>query len=117
MMIGFKLTPMFQFRLLVENNKNISLNVNVYIRDRFDCVQEYSILPFYVYENSKQIEYLFQSFKDPKNDLINNSLVKILLTGNQNEIGQILISSSQQLNRINTNSFNDIVSSKYKFVL
>jgi hypothetical protein len=110
-MIGFSLIPTLQLRLPAGNNKNVSLNINVYIRDQSDCVQEYSIPPFYVYDDSKELENLFQSFKDVKNDLINNSLVKILLTGNQNEIGQILTSTSQQLNKINTNSLNNIVSS------
>jgi hypothetical protein len=51
-----------------------------------------------------------------KTNLTNNLFVNGLLIGNQNDIGQILISISQQFNEINKNNLNNILSSKYQFI-
>jgi hypothetical protein len=109
-MIGFSLNPRFTLRL----PKSSLLNLNIHIRDKVNSIREYNISSIYVYDDSIEIENFL---KDSKNILTNNSFVNGLLTGNQNDIGQILISISQKLEKINNQSLNKIISSKLKFIL
>jgi len=109
MMIGFSLTAAFKLRLPIWNNKSSLINIDVYIRDKYDCITEYYILPLYVFEESKEIENWFKNFKDSKNDLTKTSFVNGLLIGNENDIGRILTSVSQQFNKINNDSLNNVV--------
>jgi hypothetical protein len=104
-MVGFSLIPTFKVRL----PKSSLINVNVHIRDKYNCITKYNISPVYVSEDSKKIENL----KDFK---IDNSFVNGLLIGNQNDIGQIIISISQKLEKINNDNLNNILSSKFKFI-
>ena len=115
-MIGFSLTPTFKLRLPVGNNKSSLINVTVYIRDKYDSFTKYYISSVNVSKDTIEIENLFKSFKDSKSALTSNSFVKGLLAGNQNDIGQILTSLSQQLNKINNDNLNNVVSSKSEFV-
>jgi hypothetical protein len=106
------LRPTFHARLPIGNNNSSLINVSVHIQDKFYCITEYKISSVYVFDDSKEIDNLFKSFKESKTDLTNNSFVNGLLTENQNDIGQILTSVSQQSNKINNDSLNNVVPRK-----
>ncbi len=113
MMIGFTSLSTFHVRLSNGNNQNSLLNLHVHIRDKLDSIKEYNITtPVYIHDGSTEIENLFNSFKESKNDLGNNSFVHELLIGNQNVIGQIINSISQQFNKMNIQNLDNAVSSK-----
>ncbi len=88
-MIGFTSLSIFQVRLPIRNSL---LNLNVHIRDKLNCIKEYNISSIYIYDNSTEIE----------------NFVEILLSGNQNIIGQIITSISQEFNIINQNILKQI---------
>ncbi len=81
-MIGFSFTPTFKVRLPASS----LINLNVHIRDKYNCITEYNISSVYVSEEDSKM----------------NSFTNELLIGNQNDIGQILISISQEFNKINS---------------
>lgn len=71
--------------------------VIVSIRDRYDCITEWNLTQIVV-----QI--------DPR--MANDSINPFLLMGNQNEVGQMVISWSQQLNFETEQSVRQAISSK-----
>lgn len=84
-MIAFSSVFEFEVRLPNGNMNRSLLNLFIEIRDRFDCVSEYNLTSVIVQSYSSTF----------------NSLIQLLLNGNENTIGQILISLSQQFNQIN----------------
>lgn len=118
LMVGGSLLPTFQVRLPHGHSPSFLVNVNIHIRDRFDCVQEYNISAVSVRSDRQETENLFQAFKVLSSDQTNNSLVhQILSTGNQNEIGQTIISTSQQFTEIKKEILDEIVSSEDEVLL
>jgi len=57
------------------------------------------------------------TFQNSPNSLTTNPIVQLLSSGNQNTVGQILTSISQQFNKINTESLETAVSSKYQLIM
>lgn len=52
--------------------------------------------------DSEEITNLVNNLQQSSNSITSNSLIKILSTANQNMIGQVISSLSQQLNKINS---------------
>ena len=100
-MIAFSSLSEFNVRLPIGNN----LNLIIHIRDTLDCIKEYNITSVTVIPDSEIISQLIQNS--------NNSIVRLLSSGNQNIIGQVLTSVSQQFNQRNIQSLEDAVSSKF----
>ena len=113
-MIANSLTSTFQLRLPNVNRSNSLVNLNIHIRDRFDCFQQYNISDIRVQTDSTEIEHLFQLFKYSPSDINNNSLIQSLSIANQKTNQQILISTSHQFNQINVQNLDRIASSKDK---
>ena len=95
LMIGFSLISRFHVRL---PNVNSLINLNISIRNKYNSIKQFNIYSINVYEDPDQIE-------------TNNSFVNGLLTGNQNLIGQIIISITQKLEKMNNDYLNKILSS------
>ena len=112
LMIANSLTSTFQLRLPNVNRSNSFVNLNIHIRDRFDCFQQYNISDVRVQIDSTEIEDLFQLFKHSPSDIINNSLIQSLSIANQKNTQQILISTSHQFNQINVQNLDSIASSE-----
>ena len=112
LMIANSLTSTFQLRLPNVNRSNSFVNLNIHIRDRFDCFQQYNISDVRVQIDSTEIEDLFQVFKHSPSDITNNSLIQSLSIANQKNTQQILISTSRQFNQINAENLDRIASSK-----
>jgi hypothetical protein len=57
------------------------------------------------------------TFQNSPNSLTTNTIIQLLSSGNQNTVGQILTSILQQFNKINTESLENAVSSKYQLII
>ena len=110
--IGFSFISQFDVRLSVENENISKINLIVEIRDRFDCITETNISSVTIQTDSSSLSQLINTFEDSSALLSDNSLVQLLSSGNQNTVGQILTSVSQQLNQINNKALEKAISSK-----
>ncbi len=109
-MIGFSSVSKFDVLLPVGNENTSILNLIIYIRDTLDCVTEYyNISSVFVKLNSSIISNLMNSFQNSSS----NPVVELLSNGNQNTVGQVISSLSQQFNKINNESVKNAISSKY----
>jgi hypothetical protein len=90
--IAFSSISEFQMRLPAGNN-----NLIVHIQDPFYCITEYNI------SSSIHVRLDLKSSN-------NNPFIEILSTGNQNTVGQTVISLSEQLNQINDETIDKAVS-------
>lgn len=97
-LIAFSSVSEFQVRLPCENGNISTLNLFLRIRDTRDCITQFNI-------TSVTVALDWSS--------VNNSLIQLLSSGNQNTIGQVLISIAQQFNRINSEALDEAVASKY----
>jgi hypothetical protein len=85
----------------------------IYIRDTADCVTEYNLSSIYVQLDSTQTINLMNNINNPSS----NPLVQSLSSGDQNTVGQIMSSLSQQFNTMNNQSINQAVLSNHQFSL
>ncbi|UJR16137.1 hypothetical protein I4U23_003048 [Adineta vaga] len=96
--IGFSSLSSFNVRLPCgggDDNTSL-LHLNVIVRDRLNCVTEINITSVIVTTDASMIDNLVSILGNPT-----NPIVQLLSSGNQNIVGQILISLSQQFNKIN----------------
>jgi hypothetical protein len=99
------------------NDNTSLLNLVVYIRDTFDCITQFNLTSVSVIPDSSSIFDLMNTFQNSPNSLTTNPIVQLLSSGNQNTVGQILTSISQQFNKINIESLENAVSSKYQLTM
>ncbi|CAF4160578.1 unnamed protein product, partial [Adineta steineri] len=100
MMIAFSQVPSFQVYLPVG-----LLHMMIYIRDSLDCITEFNM-------SSINVTTDFDTINDLINNIQNsttNPLVRILVGGNQNLVGQVIISVSQQFNKMNIENIDNAV--------
>ena len=108
-MIAFASMSSFQIRLPVGN----PVNLIVHIQDTYDSVTEYNLTSPIVVPDTVGINNLIQNIQVQTNAINNDPIVQLLSTGNQNIVGQVLTSLSQVFNQMNTENFDNAVSSKY----
>jgi hypothetical protein len=111
MMIGYSSVSSFQVRLPSGNDQTSLINLIINIRDTKDCVTEFNISSVYVLTNSPSISDLINTVDNSLNMIINNPIVQLLATQNQNTVGQIITSFSIEFNKLNNQSLNKAVSS------
>ena len=102
----------FQVRLPSGNNETSLLNLVIVIRDLLDCTAQFNISSISVIVNLADITDFINVVQDSSTQTNNNQFVQLLSSKNQNAIGQVVTSLSQQFNSMNTESVNDAVSSK-----
>lgn len=112
MMIAFSSVSNFQVQLPAGDDQTSLLNLIIDIRDQLDCITEYNISSVTVIPDSEGINDLMNNIQSSSNSINNNPIVRLLASGNQNTVGQILTSLSQQFNKMNNQSLNQAVSSK-----
>ena len=66
--------------------------------------------------DSLGIADLMSSLQSSSNGLTNNPIVQLLAGGDQNTVGQVLTSLSQQFNQMNSRSIENAVSSEGELV-
>jgi hypothetical protein len=109
-LIGFSSVSQFEVRLPVGNENTSLLQLLIYIRDTFDCSTQFNLSSVIVQSDSSSIDNLMNTFQNSPNSLTKNPIIQLLSSGNQNTVGQILTSISQQFNKINIQSLNNAFS-------
>ena len=115
-MIAFSRVRTFTVRLPAGDKSDSLLHIVIYIRDYLDCVREVTMSPMIVSIDSVQINHFIDNFQTSSGTMNSNPLVQLLSSENQNVVGQILISLSQQFNRMNDENVGTAVSSKSSHV-
>jgi hypothetical protein len=103
-MIAFSAVSDFEVLLPAGDDETSLLNLIIHIRDTLDCITEVN-LTVNVTSDSIDLIKNFQNSTD-------NSMVQLLKGGNQNTVGQVITSSSQQFNKINSETIDTAVLSK-----
>ncbi|CAF3684254.1 unnamed protein product [Adineta steineri] len=104
MMIAFSPVPVFQVHLPAG-----LLHMMIDIRDSLDCIAQFNM-------SSVSVTTDFNTINDLINNIQNsttNPFMRILASGNQNLVGQVIVSVSQQFNKMNNESIDNAVLSKY----
>ena len=85
------------------------LHLVVHIRDTADCVTVYNLSSIIVQSDSTAILNLMSNTLDSSA----NPLVQLLSSRNPDTVGQVISSISQQLNTMNNQAINQVISSRY----
>lgn len=99
-MIAFPSVSILQIQLPVGDDHTGQLYLMALIRNQLNCIIEYNISSVIVLPDSTAINDLVTSIQSASSP--NNPIVQLLVSGNQNTVGQILTSFSQQFNKMNT---------------
>lgn len=110
--IGFSPTSNFDVQLPAGDDNSSIVNLIVHIRDIFECVTEYNMSSVSVIPDTAEINNLINNLQVSTSAANNNPIVQLLAGGNQNTVGQVIISVSQVFNKMNTQSIQNAVSSK-----
>lgn len=112
-MIAFSSLSTFQVRLPVGNDQTSVLHWIIRIRDTLECVTESNISSIYVLPDSTGIKDLISDLQSTSSNTATtiNPITQLLASGNQNTIGQVISSISQQFNTRNNESMNNAISS------
>ena len=117
-MIAYSSVPTMQVRLPAGQANTSVLQLFVVIRDAMDCVAQANVLSAVVRTDSSAIDEFISTVQalTPTDALNRLPLVQALYSGNQNAIGQVLSSLSQQLNGISTQSLRTVADSECRGV-
>jgi len=96
LMITFSSLSSIEFRLSSEMNQHLI----VYIRDQLNCLTEY------ILSSTISVQVDLEILQSLQSSMTNNPVVELLSSGNQNVVGQVLTSISQEFNKMNTESIN-----------
>ena len=113
MIISFSFLSTFQARLPVGNAQTSLLHLFIRIRDRLECITEFNLTSVYVRPDSAAMNDLINNLQSSSST--NNPIVQLLASGNQNTVGQVISSISQQLNQKNNENMESAVSSNHLF--
>jgi hypothetical protein len=112
MIIAFSPVPTFQVRLPAGDNRASLVHLIVNIRDTLDCITELNISSVSVTPDTVGIANLINDIQGSSVGATTNPIVQLLASGNQNIVGQVIASLSQQFNQMNSENLNTAVSSK-----
>ena len=120
-MIAFSSMSTMQVRLPAGQANTSLLQLFVVIRDAMDCVAEANVLSAVVRRDSSAIDEFVSAVQAlsslaSTNALNRLPLVQALYSGNQNAIGQVLSSLSQQFNGISTQALQTVADSECRSV-
>ncbi|CAF1190677.1 unnamed protein product, partial [Adineta steineri] len=109
-MIAFSPEDNFQVRLPAGDNETSSLNLVVYVRDLAGSVAQVNISSVNVIADSVTINDLIDKIINSSSTITNNPIVRLLSSGNQNVVGQMIISLSQEFNQMNSENLDNAIS-------
>ena len=115
MMISFSFLSTFQARLPVGNDQTSLLHLIIRIRDRLECITEFDLTSVYVRPDSAGMNDLMKDLQS--SSTTTNPIVRLLASGNQNTVGQLISSISQQFNQKNNENLYNAISSKERIEL
>ena len=105
LIIAYSMISTIQMFLPIGDDQTGQLYLMASIRDQFNAVTEYNLSSVIVLPDLIAINNLITDIQSSSNPVI-----QLLSSGNQNTVGQILTSLSQQFNKMNTESVNTAVS-------
>ena len=103
-MLAYSVEEILQIQLPAGDDLTSMLNITVHIRDLLNCVKEYDMEPVFVTRDSEPINTLIDLIKNPSTASGSNPLVEALTSGDQNKVGQVVTSLSQEFNKMNRQS-------------
>ena len=115
-MVGFSTLPDFQVRLPAGDKPTSVLNVIVHIRDKLDSVRSWNMSSIFVIQDKETMNDLMEIFQDSPTEMNRNPFIRLLASGHQNIVGQIITIISQEPNHINMKNIYDALSSKYSLL-
>ncbi|CAF4314121.1 unnamed protein product, partial [Adineta steineri] len=107
---AYSLISTFQVRLPLGDDQTSLVHLTVYIRDTLDCITKFNLSSVTVISDSIGIMNLINDIQNASNQLTTNPIIQLLASGNQNIVGQVITSLSQQFNNINNENINQAVS-------
>ena len=114
MIVAFATSSTFQVQLPAGDNQTSSVHLIVRIQDTLECLTELNISSIHVVPDSASITDLINNLQSPSSSaLTDNSIVRLLASGNQNTVGQVISSISQQFNQKYTKNFDSAVASMF----
>ena len=112
-MLAFSVISTLLIQLPAGDDNSTVLDLTVQIRDVLNCVTEYYMEPVIVIPDHTAIDALIDVLQNSKNGSTNNPIVQALASGNQNTVGQVVTSLSQQFNKRNKQSLETAIASKH----
>ena len=109
-MLAFSSVSDFTIRLPSPDTNQTQLNLLVTIRDTLDCVISVNLSAVNVAIDVSPISQLAEQIYNSTRSLTSNPLVRLLYSGNQNTVAQLIISLSQYFNQIDGKNIGDAVS-------
>ena len=108
-MLAFSAVSDFSIRLTSSDLNQTRLNLVVTVRDTLDCVVSVNLSTVVVSVDVSSITELVDEVSSSNNAVNGNSLVRLLSSGNQNTVAQLITSLSQYFNQIDRQSTDDTV--------
>ncbi len=115
--IVYSSISILQVRLPSGDDQTSLLHIIAYIRDQLDGITEFNMSSVSVVTDSVGINNLINDIQSSSNGITNNPIIQLLASGNQNTVGQILTSLSQEFNQMNNQNLNKAISSKFDFII
>ena len=112
-MIAFSSVSDFTLRLPASDSNQTRLNLLVTIRDTLDCVVSVNLSSMSVTVDVSSISQLIDQLSTSTDASTTSSFGRLLSSGNQNTVAQLVGSISQYFNKIDSQSIGDAVSSKF----
>ncbi|CAF1124640.1 unnamed protein product [Adineta steineri] len=109
--IAFSPEDNFQVRLPAGDNETSLLNLVVYVRDLAGSVTQVNISSVNIIADLTTINDLIDKITNSSSTITNNAIVRLLSSGNQNIVGQIMTSLSQEFNQMNNDNLDKAISS------
>ncbi|CAF3624741.1 unnamed protein product [Adineta steineri] len=108
--IAFSPEYNFQVRLPAGDNETSLLNLVVYVRDLAGSVAQVNISSVNVIADLTIINDLIDKITNSSSTITNNPIVRLLSSGNQNVVGQMIIALSQEFNQMNNENLDKAIS-------
>ena len=113
-MVAFSSLSDFSIRLPSSDGNQTRLNLQVTVRDVLDCVISVNLPTVLVTVDVASISLLVDALSTSTNTLSSNPLARLLSSGNQNTVAQLITSLSHHFNRMDEQNVADALSSRYR---
>ena len=111
-MLAFSAVSDFTIRLPSSDVNRTQLKLIVIVRDTLDCVVSVNLSMVTVIVDTSAISQLVNQLYNSTDTLTSDPLVRLLSSGNQNTVAQLVTSLSQYFNQIDRQNIDDALSSK-----
>ena len=116
MILAHTTESIIQLRLPASIDQISSFHPIVNIRDTFDFITELNLLSVTVLPDFSAISNFSNILQKSNSNPNSDPILQLLTSGDQNTVGQLVISISQVFNELNSQNMKIAVMSKYFFV-